>query len=245
MNSEIDNAVKRARAYWFVDGFTEVVAGIFFLLLAGLLLFSLNTPATFPAWFVSTAVEISIVKLVGLLIAILLLWWLKDRFTYPRTGFVRGKRLTMTQILSILRDVIVFLLLPILGLLAISLLSTSPVRVLASMPVWFPVVIGILWAYLLILAARRIGLPRFRVLGVLILLAGIMVGIRQYAVGLPVIPANMEPGILQPQVLESLNRSLSSLCYLIMASGVILIVSGTLTFMRYRKENPAPYGENV
>lgn len=246
MNSQIDSAIKRARGYWFVDGFTEIVAGILFIGLAGLLLFSQRaSQASFPSWFLSAAVEISIAKLAGIVAAVLVLWWLKDHFTYPRTGFVRGKQITAGQALTVLRNAILFLLLPISGLLIASLFITSTAKVLSSMPVWFPIGISLIWACLFVLAAGWLGLPRFHIVGGVILFAGITIGIWQWMQGLPSVPADIQSGILQPAVLESLNRTLASLSYLILVSGVILVFSGILTFLHYRKENPLPYAEEA
>ncbi len=246
MNSQIDHAIKRARGYWFVDGFTEIIAGVLFLLLGGLMLFSLRTlHGSFPTWILSAAIEISIAKVAGLIVAVLVLWWLKDHFTYPRTGYVRGRQITAGQLLIVLRNAILFLLLPISGLLIASLLITSTGRVLSSMPVWFPIGIGLIWACVLILAAGWMGLPRFRIVGGLILLAGIAIGIWQWSMGLPGIPAGIQPALSQPAVLESIDRTLASLAYLILVSGIVLGSSGILTFLRYRKENPLPYAEEA
>jgi len=246
MNSQIDNVIKRARGYWFADGFTEIVAGTLFVLLAGLLLFSLRASQdSFPSWFLSAAIEISIAKLAGIVAAVLVLWWLKDHFTYPRTGFVRGKQITAGQALIVVRNAILFLFLPISGLLIASLLTTSTAKVLSSMPVWFPVGISLIWTFLFVLAAGWMGLLRFRIVGGMILLAGIAIGIWQWMIGLPGIPASVQPGILQPAILESFNRALASLSYLVLVSGVILVFSGILTFLHYRKENPLPYAEEA
>ncbi len=174
MNVQIDTAIKRARGYWFVDGFTEMAMGGLFIILAGFLLISMNiSQAPFPSWFLSITGEITILKIASFLIVILILWWLKDHFTYPRT------------------------------------------------------------------------LHRFRLLGGMILLVGIGVGIWQLTMGLPNIPANIQPEVLQPPVLESINRALTSLGLILLISGVILMFSGILTFIRYRRENPQPYGEDV
>jgi len=246
MNVQIDSTLKRARGYWFVDGFIEMAAGGLFALLAVLLLISGNTSqASSTSWLLSVAGEISIAKFVGILAAVLILWWLKDHFTYPRTGFVRGKRITGTQILIMFRNAILFLLLPIIGLLAASLLIVSTSNVLSSMPVWFPIGLGVMWAILCVLAGEWMGLRRFRLMGVLILLAGLAIGFWQLALGLPTFPANIRPGILQPLVLESINRSLISLSWLTLITGVILIISGIVTFIRYRRENPTPYMEEA
>ncbi len=244
MNVQIDAALKRARGYWFIDGFTEMAAGGLFVILAGILLFGGYVPqASIPYWFLSVTSEIVIAKLIGILVAVLILWWLKDHFTYPRTGFVRGKRVTVVQVLIIIRNGILFLFFPILILLATSLLITSARNVLASMPVWFPVGLGVIWGGAYLLAGEWMGLPRFRLLAVMIVLTGIVIGMRQFTIGLPTFPSNMQLGIFQPTVLETINRTLISLGFLILISGVFLMISGLVTFLRYRKENPTPYAE--
>jgi len=245
MNAQIDTAVKRARSYWFVDGFTEIAMGGMFIILAIAMLISRNTSqAPFFSWFLSVTGEIVILKVVSLLVVILALWWLKDHFTYPRTGFVRN-RITATQIFIIVRNVILFLLLPIIILFATSLFITSTGSVLASMPVWFPIGLGVIWAVFIVLAGEWMGLLRFRLLGGATLLTGIAVGIWQFAMGLPNIPASVEPNILIPSFLESIDRTISGLGFILVVFGVILLISGVVTFLSYRKENPTPYSEEI
>src|ERR1051325_672914 len=118
MDKKLDITMKRARGYWFVDGFIEIAMGGLLLLLAAFLLFSMRTSqAPFLSWFVSATGEITLLKMISFLIVILILWWLKEHFTYPRTGFVRGK-ITASQFFLFVRSVILFLLLPIAGLLS-------------------------------------------------------------------------------------------------------------------------------
>ena len=244
MNVQIDTALKRARGYWFIDGFTEMAAGGLFVILAGIFLFSGTVPqASFLPWFLSVTSEIVIAKLISILVAILILWWLKDHFTYPRTGFVRGKWVTATQVFVIIRNVILFLFLPIFVLLAISLLIATARNVLASMPVWFPVGLALIWGEMYLLAGEWMGLRRFRWLAVMMALTGIAIGVWQFTIGLPTFPPNIQSGIFQPNVLQTINRTLMSLGFLILISGVTLMISGLVTFLRYRKENPTPYAE--
>ena len=245
MDIQIDTAIKRARGYWFVDGFTEIAMGGLLLLLGGFLLINIKTStAPFPAWFLSVTREITILKIMSFLVIVLILWWLKDHFTYPRTGFVRGK-IMATQILVIIKNMIFFLLLPGVGLLIASLLITSTGSVLSSMPVWLPVGLGLIWAVLIVLAGEWMGLPRFRLIGGMILLAGIGAGVWQLTMGLPNVPVNVQPELLQLPVLESINRALTSLSITLLITSVILMVSGILTFIRYQRENPPPYTEDV
>ena len=151
----------------------------------------------------------------------------------------------MNQIFVLIKNLILFLLLPIIGLLIASLLATSTGGVLSSMPIWFPIGLGILWGVLLVLAGEWMGLHRFRWIALLILLTGLGIGIWQLTMGLPDIPANIQPVLLQPSVLESINRSLTSLGFILIGSGVIFLIAGILTFVRYRRENPQPYTEDV
>lgn len=244
MNVQIDAALKRARGYWFIDGFTEMAAGGLFAILAGILLLSGSVPqASFPYWFLSVTGEIVIAKLIGILIAILILWWLKDHFTYPRTGFMRGKRVTAAQVLVIIRNVILFLFVPILVLIAAALLIASARNVVASMPASFPAALGFIWGGVYELAGEWMGLRRFRLMAVMTVFTGIAIGIWQFTKGLPAFPSKLQSGIFQPIALETINRTLISLGFLLLISGIFLMISGLLTFLRYRKENPIPYAE--
>ncbi len=241
MANQIDTAIKRARGYWFVDGFTEIAMGGLLILLAGFLLIKMKTSqASLSSWFLSVTGEVAILKIISFLVVVFLLLWLKDRFTYPRTGFVRAK-FTADQIFGFIRNVILFLLLPIAGLLIVSSLIASTRVVLVSMPVWFPIALALLWAILLVLAGEWMGLLRFRWIAGMILLAGIGVGIWQFTMRLTAI----EQGSLQPYLLESVHRTLVSLSFVLLITGIIFMFSGVITFMRYRKENPEPYAEDV
>ncbi len=245
MGEQIQGAIKRVRGYWFVDGFTEMAAGALFIIVGGLLLLSRPaSPAAFSTWFMTAAGQVSIVKLGGILAGVLVLWWLKDHFTYPRTGFVRGKPVSVSQVFLVIRSILLFVLLPILGLLAALLLLTSSNNLLAAMPVWFPVGLGILWAALLAVSGEWMGLRRFRILAALTLVAGIAIGIWQSGSRLPNAPAELQAGLSEPFLLASFNRTLASLSVLVLICGVIVVFSGLITFLRYRKENPLPYAED-
>jgi hypothetical protein len=241
MDQQIDIAIKRARGYWFVDGFTEIAMGGLLILVAGFLLINMKaSQVSFLSWFLSVTGEITILKIVSLLVVVFLLWWLKDHFTYPRTGFVRGK-LTANQLRIFVRNVVLFLLVPIGALLIISTFIASTGAVLLTMPIWFPIGLALLWAILIVLAGEWMGLLRFRWIAGMILLAGIAVGIWQSTLGLP----NLQSKLLQPTLFESVTRTLMSLSLVLLMSGIILTFSGGLTFMRYRQENPEPYTEDV
>jgi hypothetical protein len=240
MNVQIDTVMKRARAYWFVDGFTEIATGGLFITLGVALFLSMNT-SQMPllSWVLLVTGEIIILKIASFLAVVIILWWLKNHFTYPRTGFVRN-RITWAQIFFVIRNVIIFLLLPIIILLIVSVFITSPGSVLSSMPIWFPVGLGIMWAVFVVLAGEWMGLIRFRLLGGMTLLTGIGVGVWQSTMRLSNVATT-----LQLSMLESINRTLISLGIILLILGIFLVISGVVTFLRYRKENPTPYSEDV
>jgi hypothetical protein len=254
MDNRIDSAIRVGRGYWFVDGFTEMLAGGLFVLLGGVLLLRGMVPqGSFLAQFASIVSNIGFIKLFGLLAAVLILWWLKDRFTYPRTGFVRGKRVTLLQMLTFLRNAVLCLLLPVLALVAAFFFLPSMRAILFSMPVWSPTAMSIIWAVLSVLAGRWLGLRRFVLLGGLILLAGLGISAWQLATGLSPIPVEALqsnslaalPEALRTSLAEILNRVFVSIGLLTLVSGTVFAISGVVTFLRYRKENPVPYQEEA
>jgi len=252
MDSQIESAMKRGRGYWFVDGFTEILAGILFILLGGITLLSgIVPPSSFLSQFFSLAASAAVVKLVGLILAVLGLWWLKDRFTYPRTGFVREKGVPGTQLLVFLRNAVLIAIVPVVGLIIPLFLVPAVRGAIFSMPVWFPPIVGIFWGALCILLGEWTALRRFRLLGMVVMLAGISVGAWQLALGLPNVPAEaLQANVLSPlpealwaPLEESLSRMLAGVGLLTLLSGIGFAVSGLVTFLRYRKENPTPYRE--
>jgi hypothetical protein len=254
MDNQIESAMRVGRGYWFVDGFTEMLAGGLFVLMGGVMLLRGMAPeGSFVAQFASIASDIGFIKVLGLLAAGLILWWAKDRFTYPRTGFVRGKRVTATQILTFLRNAVLCLLLPALGLAAAFFCLPSIRAILFSMPAWSPAFLGAILAVLCILSGHWMGLRRFGLLGVLILLTGIGISAWQLAAGLPPIPVEALqssplaalPEVLRAPLADILNRTFISIGLLTQVSGAVFATSGVVTFLRYRKENPAPYREEV
>jgi hypothetical protein len=252
MEQDIDSAVKRGRAYWFADGFSELVLGIFCIVLGGaILLRGWAGQGGFLAGFGSAALDFSVLKAVCLLAAFLAIWWLKDRFTYPRTGYVRGRKIPPAVILTLIRNILLVVLLPLLGAAAV-LIFVPPARaVLAYLPAVSPAGIGLLWGIPCYAAGEWMGLRRFRLMGLLMILAGAAIGAWQTAVGFPVLSAEaLEWNFLEP-LPEALRgslddlfvRTLTGVGILTAFTGAGFIVTGAAAFLRYRKENPEPYRE--
>jgi hypothetical protein len=252
VEGHIDTAIKRGRGYWFVDGFTEIVSGVLFLLLGGaVLLVVVISKASFITNFFSITGDIAILKIFGLIAAVLVLWWLKDQFTYPRTGYARVKQSLIVQIFAFIRNAVLVLILPLLGLVA-ALTFLPPVRIiLISMPAWLPSILGMLAAIFFISSGRWMGLRRFQILGAWVLLAGFLIGIWQLSAGFPSISIdalksaswNALPDSLRDPFGEILRRTFVGIGVWTAICGVFLSISGWATFLGYRKENPLPYKE--
>jgi hypothetical protein len=225
-----------------------------FLLVGGVCwLRGLAPQASFPAQFLSLTGDVTLVKVISISGAALVLWWLKTRFTYPRTGFVREKRVTAAQMIAFIGKTILALIFPALAVVA-AFVFLPPVRAsVFALAIWLPMVFGIFWAILVILAGEWMGLARFRWLGGWLLLAGIAVGVWQFLVGVPTVPVEaLQPGAwaalppaLAVPLAASLNRTFASVGLLVLLTGVGLVASGGVTFLRYRKANPAPYQEEA
>jgi hypothetical protein len=244
MERQIDSAVKRGRAYWFADGFTEIGAGIFLLLLgaAGLLRGFAATGEILP-WFSGVALDFGILKTVLLLAFVFSIWGLKDRFTYPRTGYVRGSGIPRGMILGVIRNIFLMVVLPLLGLAGVMLLVPAARGILASLPAWLPLGVGILWGVIFYAAGEYMGLLRFRLTGWFVILAGIAIAGWQAALSFPPAPADWAAD--EGALLAILGRTFTAMGALVLVCGAAFLVSGAAAFVRYRRENPRPYREDA
>ena len=88
MQNSIEQTVIKTRQYWYIDGFNEMLTGVVFLLLAGLNAFSGWTePSLTAGLFVG--IGFPLVILGGIFIGGRVVKYLKNRVTFPRTGFVQ------------------------------------------------------------------------------------------------------------------------------------------------------------
>jgi hypothetical protein len=160
MNQNIDKIMLQTRQYWYVDGIAELAFGVFSLLLGAYFGLQTSLPQD------SMLGGILGIGFAGFVIfAALLMRWavarLKQRLTFPRTGYVayaapkRSRRL-LNAIVA-------------LGMAA--LVSILFARAPGSMA-WIPAVSGLLIAVTWLYVGFRTGLGRFYALGVYSALAG-------------------------------------------------------------------------
>lgn len=91
MIPQVEGAPRRAVGYWFDDGLAEIGGGLLFLTLAALFAVEGLAPAgALPASF--SALGLPLVILGGMLVVGWAVRTVKERLTYPRTGYVAYPR---------------------------------------------------------------------------------------------------------------------------------------------------------
>jgi hypothetical protein len=153
-------AEQRALQYWLIDGIAELVMGGFFVLLG--LYFGAQAvfPEDSPVGSMLTPAMLMVFVVAGLT-ARSLIRMLKERLTYPRTGYVAyhqpsKKRRWLTLALAFG-----------MAMLVSALFASAPAS-LAWIPAVSGLVIGAYWVY----HAHRMGVLRFYALAALSAIAG-------------------------------------------------------------------------
>jgi hypothetical protein len=105
MSDPVKDIQRQTQRYWYVDGLTELGAGVLILLL-GLIYLAIGLLGDSPAgnWLMGIGEPGTL--LVGYLIVNAVIRQLKERLTYPRTGYVvyrqaKGKRRVLLLIVTI------------------------------------------------------------------------------------------------------------------------------------------------
>jgi hypothetical protein len=154
INHDINQLARRTRRYWFTDGLAELVAGLAFLLLGGYFYLQVALPEDS---IFSNLLQASLVLIVigYVFIGKRVLSILKDRLTYPRTGYVEysppaKRHRYISAGLAIL-----------MAALVAGLIVSSP----AALD-WLPALTGLIVAAVWTVTAARVGLFRYYLLAV-------------------------------------------------------------------------------
>jgi hypothetical protein len=91
MKQPVDDVILRTKRYWYVDGLNEILVGVVFLLLGLMYLINvLTSPGVLSALVVGAGQPLII--LLGIWLGGKMVRSLKERYTYPRTGYVAYSR---------------------------------------------------------------------------------------------------------------------------------------------------------
>lgn len=91
MNGNIDQAIRKTRRYLYDDGFKEIGVGILLALFAMFLVLRMQIPHDSP-WFDAVNVGMPLLIMGSGFFGTALIKRLKERITYPRTGYVAFDR---------------------------------------------------------------------------------------------------------------------------------------------------------
>jgi len=159
MEENINKIIRQTRRYWYEDGFAEIAIGLLFSFL-GIGLYLQKMAANHFGWLMVVIFGLMIFTFSSSLIVKWIVTLLKQRITYPRTGYVEyipqqdngGRWL-----------VIAFSL----GLAILTLIIPDTFGGMGS-------IVGLLMGMIMAYLAYRSGMPRFMIASVLAIAVGIL-----------------------------------------------------------------------
>ncbi len=242
----IEESTRRARSYRFADGLAEIGSGLLFVILSGpYLIWTLAPEGSRLARIAAGSRDV--VLLGGLVLLALFVWLLKERSTYPRSGYVEEakpgrRRITAAIILSIG-------LLVVAGLLLASLFFFPELRPGFVRGLFYlPVLLGLFLSLTMLTWGRTI--PRFYVLAGVAFVTSVALGLNTLVSQAVhqfdwsrILSTN--PFAVQPGEAELALQSLARFVYrgtaiLLAVFGLAMLVSGLIVRSKYLRENPLP-----
>jgi len=171
MTNEIDKVIQRTHRYWYEDGLAEIAAGGMFVACGLFLLMMYSVP---PGSLLAPVLAVAFIILVafGGLPVSRAVKAVKNRVTYPRTGYVSYRRPESNR----RRRIIAASLGIGIGVLGIVLSIADAPTWLMSMPMVQGLIIGAALLYI----GRRLGLTRFYALAFLSALIGVVVALNGF-----------------------------------------------------------------
>ncbi|MFB0533351.1 MAG: hypothetical protein ACETWR_00040 [Anaerolineae bacterium] len=171
MTNDIDKVIQRAHRYWYEDGLAEIATGWMFVLCG---LFLLMMRLVRPGWPLACIVAVTFTSLVafGGLAVSRAVKAVKNRITYPRTGYVSYRRPESNRRRRIAAAGV-----------GIALWVLGIVLSIAGAPAWLvsmPMVEGLIIGAGLVYLGHRLGIARFYALAFLSALIGVMVALNGF-----------------------------------------------------------------
>ena len=138
MTDQIRSTIQKTRAYWFTDGIAELLLGALFFVAALFMLFQVIAPPNIRGF---ASLGFPLVIFFGALMSRKLIVRLKERITYPRTGYIEyqkpgGFRISFALILGLVFGALIIWL----------IISADDTAIITWMPVIQGVVVAIVWA---------------------------------------------------------------------------------------------------
>lgn len=169
MDKQLDKAQQRARQYWHEDGVLELVMGGLCLLL-GLYFYFQTTLDPESTLFQILNVGMVLIVFGGVILGRRLVSYVKDHFTYPRTGFVSYRRKHTEKVQNWI-NVAVSIVMLVVVLISVLLINATQAYA------WMPVVAGVVFGVVMLVIAYGTGLLRFYILAGVCILSGSGLGL--------------------------------------------------------------------
>lgn len=178
MSLNVDDIMRKTKSYWYEDGLAEILAGLFFTVISLLLLADWASPPDSPLGWIWTPgfMAVTLVWIAG---GRRVIGWLKERITYPRTGYVAYHQQRRSAVLP--RAVMA----GVIGA-AVSLVMVGALMYRQEIVRLVPLVMGVGICILLMRVAGEVGVPRFYALAGLSLLIGAALALYTADMGLSV-----------------------------------------------------------
>jgi hypothetical protein len=215
MSENIQDSVRRTRAYWYIDGISELCMGVLFILLGIVLL--IEGPALKGSNLAVVMASIRYIVIIGGTFGIgIALRYFKGNLTYPRTGYVIYRKPTLKEMGPALITVVVLAM-----LLSEWVQADMPLKL--SLFIWLIAGLTGFFAYLFISWGVETGFRRFYALAALTIVSGLMIA--GLGIGYALRENNyymfIGPGMF------------------FTALGIIACISGGLTLRRYLQQTQA------
>jgi hypothetical protein len=204
MKAQVDTVIRRTQQYNFEDGLTEAFIGAL-ASLGGLVILT----AQFP--FIAFCLF-----LVGVILITKTLERIRERNTYPRSGYLTYKEHKSKRWITLLIALISCL---VAGGLLVSALLLDPEHALA----WPSLIVGMFVGCVFLYKGIQLRLARIIFLGALTTLLGFL----------------FSPVVLEPKATEG-YKGLVTFGLFFFVVGVTFIISGGLRFRKYLQGNPLP-----
>ncbi len=163
MNDDLKGIERRPIQYFYSDGLIEIAIGVIFLLLGGIIFGQSVLPENSPVGHILTILFVLILISSGFLVG-RILRFLKNRLTYPRTGYVEYKKKAPNP----RRKRAAAIVGAVVGAALSGLVAAAP-----SVRLWLPALNGLLLGLAVYLFWRRAGVSRFLILAGASALVGI------------------------------------------------------------------------
>lgn len=172
---KIENIIRNTRKYWYVDGLSEIAGGLI-LFAAGLTYWLVSTLESTNIKAMLLMLAQPAVIIIGSLIVQKYLPKIKERLTYPRTGYLTFRKPPRNR--RVKRALIVGLIAGLVGALITMLSSKLPENFLPLLSSVFLLIFSIYIAY-------QTAVPRFYVIGILMVLLGAAISFMPFENVLP------------------------------------------------------------